>query len=92
MPLLKLADVFAKVEADEIGYVFDAPIHYIVLNRKDNSWNMERINQYITLLDRIEATEGPGVLVTIGTGPKFFSIGFDLHYWMTDMNNAFTSL
>ena len=27
---------------------------------------------------------GPGVLVTIGTSPKFFSNGFSLSYWMQD--------
>jgi len=89
---LSLDQVFAKVEPDSIGYVYDAPIHYIVLNRKDNSWNLDRINEYISILDKIEAIKAPGCLVTIGTGPKHFSIGFDLGYWMQDQNNAFASL
>lgn len=89
---LSLDQVFAKVEPDSIGYVYDTPIHYIVLNRKDNSWNLDRINEYISILDKIEAIKAPGCLVTIGTGPKFFSIGFDLGYWMQDANNAFVSL
>ena len=89
---LSIAEVISKVEPDTIGYVFDAPIHYIVLNRKENSWTLDRINQYIALLDRIEATEGPGVLVTIGGGPRHFSIGFDLPYWMENAENALVSL
>ena len=30
------------------------------------------------VIDKIEASEGPAVLVTIGTGAKIFSAGFDL--------------
>ena len=32
------------------------------------------------------------MLVTIGSGPKFFSIGFDLPYWIEDARNARASL
>ena len=31
-------------------------------------------------------------MLTIGTGPRHFSIGFDLPYWMEDSNNASASL
>ena len=41
---LSLTEVIGKVKPDSIGYVFDAPIHYIVLNRKENSWTMDRID------------------------------------------------
>ena len=41
---LSIPEVFSKVESDTIGYFFDAPIHYIVLNRKDNSWTLDRVN------------------------------------------------
>ena len=67
-----------------MGYVFDAPIHYVVLNRKDNNWNYERIGKYLAILDQIEATKGPGIMVTIGTGKKIFSSGFDLKFWALD--------
>ena len=46
-----LAEIFALAPAEEIGYVFDAPIHYIVLNRKDNSWTLDRVNRYLAILD-----------------------------------------
>ena len=52
---MSLEQIFAKVgeEAilESIGYVFEAPIHYIVLNTKDNSWNMTKIERYIAILD-----------------------------------------
>ncbi len=83
---LTLNEVFEKVGYEGIGYVFDAPIHYIVLNRKDNTWNQARINQYLEILDKIEATSGPGVMITIGTGTKIFSSGFDLHSWVPDFH------
>ena len=43
-------------------------------------------------MDRIEEAEGPGVLVTIAPGPRHFSIGFDLPYWMENSENALVSL
>ena len=70
-----------------MGYVYDAPVHYIVLSRKDNTWNLDRIAKFQAILDQIEATEGPGVLVTIGTGDKHFSTGFDLPFWDQSYDN-----
>ena len=49
--------MFEKVGSDEMGYVYDAPIHYVVMNRRDNNWNYERIDQYLALLDQIEGSE-----------------------------------
>ena len=48
---MSLEQIFAKVGEEAIGYVFEAPIHYIVLNTKDNSWNMTKIERYIAILD-----------------------------------------
>ena len=76
----------------EIGYVFDAPFHYVVFTRKDNTWTLERINAYLDILDKIEASSGPGVMVSIGTGEKHFSSGFDLPYWMSDLENMKVSI
>ena len=76
----------------EIGYVFDAPFHYVVFTRQDNTWNLDRINAYLAILDKIEATSGPGVMVSIGTGKKHFSSGFDLPYWMADFENMKVSI
>ena len=33
------------------------------------------------LLDQVEKTEGPRILVTIGTGPKIFHSGFNFELW-----------
>lgn len=76
---LTLEQVFAKVpKGEEIGYVFDAPVHYIVLTRHDNTFNMNFVEKYLAILDKIEASKGPGIMVTIGTGARHFSTGFDL--------------
>ena len=61
-----------------MAYVYDAPVHYVVCTRKDNIWDLERIKKYNKILDQIEASEGPGVMITIGTGERIFSSGFDL--------------
>lgn len=85
---LSLQEVFAKVNAQEdtsIGYVFDAPIHYIVLNREDNSFDTKKIQRFHAFLDQIEGSKAaPGILVTIGTGNRHFSLGFDLKHWAKD--------
>ena len=72
----------AKAGKEPICYIYDAPVHYIVLNRPDNLFDYENIVKYMDLLDEIEATTGPGILVTFGTGNKHFSTGFDLSKWM----------
>ena len=89
---LSLEQVFAKGANEDIGYVFDAPIHYVLLNRPDNTWTLESIKKYLTVLDQIEASEGPGIMVTIGTGARHFSTGFDLSYWIKDYKNMKDSL
>ena len=86
MPL-SLEEVFKKAGKEEIAYVYDAPIHYVVLTRFDNTWTIERATNYCKVLDQIEASEGPGVMVTVGTGPRHFSTGFDLSNWAKDFNN-----
>ena len=86
MPLT-LAQIAEQVGKKELAYVADAPFHYIVLNKPEFTFNMDRTNQYIELLDQIEATKGPGVLVTIGLGKRHFCTGFDLPYWMADYDN-----
>ena len=40
------------------------------------------IRNFRAILDKIEASEGPGVVVTIGTGKKHFSTGFDMPTWI----------
>lgn len=91
MPL-SITQVIEQVGREEIGYVHDAPFHYVVFTRSDNTWNLDRINVYLAILDKIEASTGPGVMVTIGTGKKHFSSGFDLPYWMADFKNMKSSI
>ena len=81
---LSLSEVVQQAGNEEIAYVCDAPVHYVVFTRKDNVWDLDRINKYLAILDQIEATKGPGVMVTIGTGNKIFCSGFDLPYWVAD--------
>ena len=68
-----------------MGHVFDAPIHYVVLNDGDNSFDLDKLNKLIKLYEEVESSTGPGVLVTISTSDKFFSTGFSLSYWMEDI-------
>ena len=39
------------------------------------------------ILDKVAASSGPAVLVTLGTGSKIFSSGFDFKCWMADPGN-----
>ena len=39
------------------------------------------------ILDEIEKTQGDAVLVTIGSGPKVFSSGFNLKFWAENKSN-----
>ena len=80
--------MFEKVGKAEIGYVFDAPIHYVVLNKGQNTLTVEKIETLLEIYDKIGASKGPGVAVTIGTGDKNFSTGFDLLYWAKENANA----
>ncbi len=76
-----------KAGKEVLAYVQDGPIHYIVMTRKDNTFTLDWLNRFIEILDQIEASEGPGILVTMGTGSKIFSSGFDLPYWIADPKN-----
>ena len=84
MSSLSISQVLSQASSSssDILYINDGPIHYIVLTRDDNKLSLPFIDQYIAILDQIEATKGPSCLITIGTGPKIFSSGFDLHYWL----------
>lgn len=85
--------MFERAGKEEVAYVYSKPVHYIVLTRRDNTFNMDIIEKYLAILDQIEASEaGPGVLVTIGTGDRHFSTGFDLAYWMQSYENMRNSL
>ena len=74
-----------------VGYVFDSPIHYIVLKRDDNKFTIPFIKEFIAVLDEIEATKGAGVVVTIGVGDRHFSTGYDMQSWLEDTSTYFPS-
>ena len=59
-------------------------LHYIIMNEADNKFSIPWISDFHRLLDKIEATKGPGALVTIATGPKIFHTGFDLDQWRSN--------
>ena len=86
---LTLAQVIEQAGSQEVAYVADEPIHYLVLNRPDNTFTSDRLRKIDALLDQIEATEGPGILVTVGTGPKHFSTGYDLEDWVSTRENMY---
>ena len=43
-------------------------------NKELTDW----IKEYVAILDKIEATKGPGVVVTVSSSKKHFSTGFDM--------------
>ena len=74
-----------NTQADpRLGYVYDAPIHYVVMNNGENTWDMDSIERLENVYKEIEQTTGSGVVVTIGTHPKTFATGFNLQYWLAD--------
>jgi len=92
---LTLQQVFDKVNEQKdprLGLVKDGSIFYLVLNNGENTFNFEIIAKFNALLDEIEASTGPAVLVTIGTGTKRFSTGFDLKFWAKELSNPLISI
>ena len=92
---LTLQQVFEKVNAQKdprMGLVKDGPIFYLVLNNGDNTFDFEVIAKVNAILDEVEASTGPAVLVTIGTGTTRFSTGFDLKFWAKELSNPLLSI
>lgn len=54
--------------------------------------NNDFIERISMKLDEVEATKGAAVLVTVASGPKVFSSGFDLKYWGKNPYNVLFSL
>lgn len=79
----------AKAQAAErrICYIKEGPVHYIVLNRKDNTFDSDWFIQFNAVLDQIESSSGAGILCTIGAGEKHFSTGFNLDFWCVKFEN-----
>ena len=75
-----------------MGLIKDGPIFYFVLNKGQNTFNNDVIDKVNGYVDQIEASTGPAVLVTIGTGDLMFSTGFDLKFWAEQLANPLTSI
>ncbi len=87
-----LLKVFEQVNSQEdktIGLVKDGQVYYLVMNRPDNMFDFNYMQKISDYLDVVSKDSGPRVLVTIGTGPKIFSTGFDFKCWMAAPNNPF---
>ena len=56
-------------------------------------FNAKTIDDLEAIMSKLEtAPEGPACLVTIGTGKKKFSTGFDIEYWMECETNPLVSI
>ena len=75
---LTIKEVIAKAGSEQIAMVRDGCVFYIVLNNKLNMMDFEFIAKFNLYLDAIEKSEGPAILVTLNSGSKAFSAGFNL--------------
>ena len=55
-------------------------------------FNLDFISKINSKLDELEATDGEAVLVTVATGSKVFSSGFDLKYWAKNPSHPILSM
>lgn len=90
--MLALKDLKARV-SDDVELLHEGEVFYLVLNgKKDNTFNAKKIAKISALLDKVNKSTGPAVLVTVSTNPKRFSTGFDLDYWAADPRNVVVSI
>lgn len=75
-----------------MGLIKDGQIFYFVMNHGDNTFTNDIIDKVNKYIDEIEASKGSAVLVTIGTGSRVFSTGFDLKFWSESIINPLTSI
>jgi len=71
----------------KMGLVRDGPIFYLVLNHEDNTFTNEVLDRLNKFLDEVENSEGPACLVSIGTGSRFYSTGFNVQYWAKSLED-----
>jgi enoyl-CoA hydratase/carnithine racemase len=64
---------------EEVSLVREGPIYFLVLTKPDNTFSTAWFNKVIAKLDEVDRSNGAAVLVTIGSGGKIFSTGFDLN-------------
>ena len=85
--MLTLNEVFKKAGDENVALVIDGPIHYMVLNTKLNIMSLQVVEKIISIIDKVEATEGEAVFVTINSGSKVFSAGFNAKIMMSNFQN-----
>jgi len=54
--------------------------------------NLDFCNRINAILDEVESSVGPSVMVTVASGPKVFSSGFDLKFWAKNPANPILSI
>ena len=85
----KVIDQVNKQSDPTIGLIKEGKIYFLVLNRSDNVFDFNYMKLISDYLDVVANAEGDRILVTIGTGPKIFSSGFDFKCWMAHPLNPF---
>ncbi|MEM7219629.1 MAG: enoyl-CoA hydratase/isomerase family protein [Pseudomonadota bacterium] len=55
-------------------------VFILTMDAGENRWNTTFVRALAEKLDEVEATSGPGALVTRSNSPKFFSNGLDLDW------------
>ena len=85
--MLTLKEVFEKAGDQKVALVHDDPIYYMVLNTKLNIMSLDVVQKIIEIIEKVEATEGEAVFVTIGSGSKVFSSGFNAKIMMSNFEN-----
>jgi enoyl-CoA hydratase/carnithine racemase len=84
--MLTLDQVFSLAGTQPVALVVDGPIYYMIFNSKLNIITVEAMWKMNEILDTIEQSKGPAVLVTMSSS-KVFCAGFDLKYWQANPMN-----
>lgn len=58
----------------------DGDVFVLTMNAGQNRWNTKFVRAFAEAIDEVEASEGPGALVTTSSNEKFFSNGLDLDW------------
>ena len=79
---MNIAQILAKA-TKEVDLVKDGNIYYLLLNQGDVDFTFtdKIIIQINAILDEVEKSTGPAVLVTVSAAKKRFSTGFSLEHF-----------
>ena len=89
---MSLEKIFAKANKEKVSLHQEGSVFYIVLGKDNNLIDFEFIRKYHECLDTVEKHPDPCCLVTIGTGPRIFSSGFDLKMWKNSQIDQIDSI